>query len=95
MIVTAVSWLDSFDVPWLSAAPTFGTLPAGSSQSVSVSLDAERMAAGDYTATLLIYNNDADENPTAVPVIMHVRAVVYLPLIFRNWPESEIGRKNA
>jgi hypothetical protein len=60
------------DVPWLSEEPTSGTVSAGGSLPVDVVFDATGLALGDYTADLVIHNNDPDENPVTVPVVMHV-----------------------
>ncbi len=60
------------DVPWLSEDPITGTVSAGGSLPVDVIFDATGLALGDYTADLVIYNNDPDENPVTVPVVMHV-----------------------
>jgi subtilisin family serine protease len=72
------------DVPWLSEQPTSGTVPAGGSLPVDVIFDATGMAVGEYTADLVIYSNDPDESPITVSVVMHVRALVYLPLVVRD-----------
>ena len=72
------------DVPWLSEEPTSGTVSAGGSLPVDVILDATGVAIGDYTADLVIYSNDPDESSITVSVVMHVRALVYLPLVVRD-----------
>jgi hypothetical protein len=60
------------DVPWFSEEPTSGTVSASGSLPVDVIFNATGLAQGDYTADLVIYNNDPDENPVTVPVVMHV-----------------------
>ena len=79
------------DVPWLSENPIAGTVSASSSLPVDVIFNATGLAQGDYTADLVIYNNDPDENPVTVPVIMHVvpeeeEMKGYLPIILKNHP---------
>jgi putative hemolysin len=77
-----------YDVPWLSESPTSGAVSAGGSLPVDVIFNATGLAQGDYTADLLIYNNDPDENPVTVPVVMHVvpGGKNYLPIILKNYP---------
>jgi hypothetical protein len=60
------------DVPWLSEEPISGTVSASGSLPVDVIFDATGLALGNYTADLVIYNNDPDENPVTVPVTMVV-----------------------
>lgn len=60
------------DVPWLSASPAGGTITAGSSTVVTVSLDSTGLAVGDYTANLCINSNDADAPRTLVPVTLTI-----------------------
>ncbi len=60
------------DVPWLSENPSEGTVPAGGSVVVDVTLDASQVAAeGDYFAQLKISGNAPGASPT-VDVAMHV-----------------------
>ena len=79
------------DVPWLSENPTSGTVSASGSLPVDVIFNATGLAQGDYTADLVIYNNDPDENPVTVPVVMHVgpeeeEENIYLPIILKSPP---------
>jgi hypothetical protein len=55
---------------------------------VDVIFNATGLAQGDYTADLVIYNNDPDENAVTVPVVMHVvpGGRNYLPIILKNYP---------
>jgi len=48
------------DVPWLGETPTEGSIAAGSSQDVSVEVDATGLADGYYAALLCIATNDPD-----------------------------------
>ena len=72
IIHNAIVYLSWEDVPWLSEEPITGTVSGGGSLPVDVIFDATGLALGDYTADLIIYNNDPDENPVTVPVVMHV-----------------------
>jgi PKD repeat protein len=62
------------DVPWLSEEPVAGTVAAGGSQPVDVTLDAgvpEITLPGDYYATLSVAN-DTPYGPLQIPVTMTV-----------------------
>ncbi len=60
------------DIPWLSEDPISGTVSAGDSLDVDVILNATGLDPGDYSAEIVINNNDPDEDPMTVPVTMHV-----------------------
>lgn len=60
------------DIPWLSAAPTSGTIAAAGSQVVDVTFDSTGLAAGTYTGTLCIESNDFFNPVVRVPVTMLV-----------------------
>ncbi len=57
---------------WLDAAPTSGTVPAGSSSIVELSFDASGLFGGDYQAGIGITSNDPDEPLVVVPTLLHV-----------------------
>ena len=46
------------DVPWLSETPTVGSIAGGSSQDVSVAVDATGLGDGDYAGLVCITTND-------------------------------------
>jgi clostripain len=60
------------DCSWLSEAPISGTVAAGGSDSVTVTIDTTGLAEGTYTAEIVIASNDADEASTSVPVTLQV-----------------------
>jgi len=60
------------DVPWLSANPTAGSVPAGGSQPVDVTFDSTGLAVGLYTANVCLFSNDPVEPVVAVPVTLEV-----------------------
>ncbi len=60
------------DVPWISENPVNGTIPAGSSQNVDVTVNATGLTEGNYNCSLVITSNDPDENPVTVPVTLIV-----------------------
>lgn len=57
---------------WLTVSPSSGTVPAGNSDNVTVSVDATGLPVGTYTCNLVINSNDPDENPVVVPVTLNV-----------------------
>ena len=57
---------------WLSVNPTSGTVPAGGSMPVMVTLDADSLPNSDYYADLLIDSNDPYDPQVTVPVQMRV-----------------------
>jgi hypothetical protein len=78
------------DVPWLSEAPTTGTVPADSAQAIDIIFDAsmpEVTQLGEYYATLFIQSNDPGTPLFQVPVTMTVAHIpsynLFLPLIMR------------
>ncbi len=61
------------DCPWLDEDPKCGSVPAGCpADSITVSIDTTGLTEGDYHANIVIVNNDPDEDPTIVPVSLHV-----------------------
>jgi len=60
------------DCLWLDENPTSGTVEPGGSDNITVTINTTGLAEGDYTAEIVIANNDPDENPTIVPVTLHV-----------------------
>jgi hypothetical protein len=64
------------DVPWLSVAPSSGSLAGGESADSTVTVDASGLAAGSYSANLCVASNDATTPLVTVPVSLTVQAVV-------------------
>jgi hypothetical protein len=62
-------------VSWLFADPVAGTIPAGETMDITVTLNAEEMALGDYVAELNVFSNDPDDPEITVPITMHVAEV--------------------
>jgi len=61
------------DCPWLDENPKSGTVEPGNSDEITVSIDTTGLAPGDYSANIIIKNNDPDEDPKVVPVHLTVR----------------------
>jgi len=60
------------DCPWLDENPKKGSVPPGEYDEITVNIDTTGLALGDYSADIIIHNNDPDENPTIVPVTLTV-----------------------
>lgn len=60
------------DIPWLSADPTTGSIPAAGNTPVDVTFDATVVPVGNYDALLCVFSNDPDEPLVEVPVSMEV-----------------------
>lgn len=69
-----VTWLPSTTptIPWLSVAPTSGTLAAGSSMELDVGFDATALFGGNYLAEIIITSNEPDEPILPIPVELEV-----------------------
>ncbi|MCH7860079.1 MAG: choice-of-anchor D domain-containing protein, partial [Candidatus Marinimicrobia bacterium] len=59
-------------VNWLSAAPSAGTVPAGSSLDIALTFDAAGMLGGDYHADIVITSNDPITPESRIPVHLDV-----------------------
>ena len=59
-------------VPWLSVTPDNGTVGVGNDTNVSVCVNATYLEEGTYNASIIIANNDPDENPVTIPVNLTV-----------------------
>ncbi len=62
----------SAQTPWLSLAPTSGSVAAGGSGSSTVSFNATNLTIGTYTGTVTVNSNDPDEATVLVPVTLVV-----------------------
>ena len=65
-----VLWLHNItdDADWLTESPTDGRVYINDSNNITVTFDTTGLVPGDYHATILIANNDPDENPINIPV---------------------------
>ncbi|MFQ6072833.1 MAG: hypothetical protein ACE5KT_09075, partial [Methanosarcinales archaeon] len=57
---------------WLTEYPQNGTVSPNSQANITVAINATSLEVGEYNATIVINNNDPDENPVNVPVLMRV-----------------------
>jgi len=61
------------DCPWLDETPKSGLVESGDSHNITVSINTTGLGS-NYTAEIVIASNDPDEDPTVVPVTLHVSA---------------------
>jgi hypothetical protein len=80
-----------FDVPWLSEAPSSGTLQVSECVSVVVTFDAAGLAPGPYSAELLIQSDDPDEPIVSLPAGLTVREPANGADFGWSPPDPEIG----
>jgi len=64
-----------------SLSPTSGSIPPGSSASVSVNLSASGLALGTYQSTITLTTNDADEASVQIPLSLQVVASIAPPVV--------------
>jgi len=62
----------SNDVPWLTENPNSGVTIPGSSDPVTVTMDATTLATGTFNATVCVNTNDPRQRQIAVPVTFTV-----------------------
>jgi hypothetical protein len=62
------SWAE---IPWLSATPISGTIPAGETGTISITLDAADLSIGIYNAQIRVDNN-SPSGEFYIPVTMEV-----------------------
>ncbi|MBT1708525.1 S8 family serine peptidase [Fulvivirgaceae bacterium PWU5] len=60
------------ETPWLTTSPTSGSVPPGSSATVTVTFNAEELTAGIYRDSLRLASNDPDNSPIFIPVELTV-----------------------
>ncbi len=60
-------------VGWLAVQPVSGTISSGAgATAVALNFNTTGLATGDYTTTLVVASNDADELQTTFPITLHV-----------------------
>ncbi|RLJ03783.1 MAG: hypothetical protein DRP08_03015, partial [Candidatus Aenigmatarchaeota archaeon] len=64
--------ITSVSPAWISVSPMTGSVPVGGQINITVMINATSLNVGTYNATIVIKNNDPDENPVEVPVFLHV-----------------------
>jgi malectin (di-glucose binding ER protein) len=62
------------DVPWLSENPSSGTLAAGASQQIQITVNTAGLAPGVYSASMFVLTNSGRQPSIRVPVTLIVPA---------------------
>ena len=63
---------------WLSASPSSGSgIPAGDSDSMTVSVDATGLSVGVHTAALCLTSNDTSQPSLVIPVTVEVSDLIF------------------
>ena len=83
---------------WLSADIASGSLPVGDSVvTVTLTMDADSLAEGTYTGTLILVSNSADSPILDIPITFEVgpSGYAYIPgdanMLAGTWPPTTIG----
>ncbi len=79
LVVNAMSWL-AYDIDWMTINPKSGRVAPGESVEIMTKFDAESMSGGDYSASLMVYNNVPNESIVNVPVKLHVTGAADIAL---------------
>lgn len=72
IIGNAMEWARLGNASWLSFSLDSATIAAGDSSLVYVTISADGLAAGDYTASININSNDPVNPVESVPVFLHL-----------------------
>lgn len=72
--ISGAVWVDSIplSLSWFSIYPESGIVPADSSMSVEVTMDAFGLPGGDYNDNILIISNDPNQPEITIPIHLHV-----------------------
>ncbi|MBN8726904.1 MAG: hypothetical protein J0H15_04280, partial [Xanthomonadales bacterium] len=79
------------NIPWLSATPASGSVAAGMSSDVAVSVDASALTPGSYSANLCVATNDPIAPMIPVPVTLTVEAGSDDGIFCSGFEEGENG----
>lgn len=77
LVMNVTGELINTDVPWLSAAPVTGTIPADDMAEVMVTFDTMTYTVGTYTATLKVMSDDPMYDEIEIPVTLNIEAANY------------------
>ena len=67
-------------VPWITANPDHGAIPAGESLDVEFILSAADLSPGEYSENIIVLSNDVDNNEMNIPVSLSVLEAVSITL---------------
>jgi hypothetical protein len=76
---------------WLDEIPKSGSVPPGGYDEITVTIDTTGLPEGDYSANIVIANNDPDEDPTIVPVDLTVTGLkvdLEITAKWLCWPDN-------
>ncbi|MDP8267360.1 MAG: C25 family cysteine peptidase, partial [Candidatus Tenebribacter davisii] len=59
-------------IDWVNLDQTFGYIPGGESNTISINVSAEELNIGDFLCDLFIVTNDPDANSITIPINLHV-----------------------
>ncbi|HEX8245244.1 MAG TPA: choice-of-anchor D domain-containing protein, partial [Longimicrobium sp.] len=77
----ALTWTASEPVAWLVGSPAGGTLNAGQTASLELSVNTAGLAAGTYTGIITVTAPGAPNSPQTVPVTLTVSAAPPSPVL--------------
>ena len=82
---------------WLACEPSSGTVAAGGSMDVAVTLDATELFGGDHLADVQVWSNDPDDPRTDIAVCLHVTGVpdIAISETFLGFGEIQVGATGA
>lgn len=88
LIIDDLFFSSDYYTGWLLNAPTYGSIPPGSSETIAVTFDATGLTPDVYTANINLSSNDPDEPLVVVPVTLNVSENVPLVADFEAEPLS-------
>ncbi len=68
LLSNAIDWMISGQLGWVTLDKTTNVVAPGATDTIAVMFNAANLRGGDYTADLLVKNNDPDEKKLVVPV---------------------------
>jgi len=74
--------------PWITVSPMSGSIDPDGTANLIVTLNAEELEEGEYSASIIIASNDPDEYNISVPVILTVGADMNVEITvdhFEDW----------
>lgn len=73
---------------WLRVSALSGTVPAGGSQRLALTLDAGSIAPGTYAQTMTLTSNNPAQTPISIPVNLTVTGIVGISRVLRVGPSA-------
>jgi len=84
-----LSWTASADSPWIGLSTSSGTAPG----SISVSINTQGLATGQYNGNITVASNDVANGPITIPVNFQLGTQLFLDTFSSasNWTISPMG----